>query len=401
MRILRAICRIILGLTLIMSGMLKLIDPVGTGLIVKEYLSFLHLGFLNGGAVALGIALSSIEFITGACIAIANRIRIFSWIALILMGGFTLLTLYLALFNPIADCGCFGEAIHLTNWQTFLKNIVLMLCALLVFFQRKNFTRLAPTALEWSFTALFTAIALWIGISSLNHLPVKDFTTLREGTDLVALSEEQMSYETTFIYSKDGEEAEFTIEDLPDSTWTFVDSRTVVKEGSERMAQIDLSLRDMDGEYDNELLMGPGRHFAAVVWDNAHMTPRKWERLEAFKQRVESAGERLILLSASENVPDEFYDDCYVVDRKTLMTLLRSNGGAVYVNEGTIAFKWSSKSLGDGAFDKIMSEDPDNTILNTILSSTSRFNLNIIGILLILALIRYFCRALRRKKKSE
>lgn len=398
MRLLMALCRTILGLTLIISGLLKLIDPVGTGLLVKEYLSFMHLGFLNGGAIAFGIALSSVEFVTGSCIIIGNRIRVFSIVSLILMGGFTLLTLYLAIFNPIADCGCFGEALHLTNWQTFFKNIVLLLCALLIFSQHRRYVLLAPVALEWCFTALLTAIALWVGISSFNHLPVKDFTALREGTDLLTLSEEQMRYETTFIYSKDGEEAEFSIEELPDSTWTFVDSRTVALEGSEKMAQIDLTLRDMEGEYDENLLVGSGRHFAAVVWDNAAMSEKKWRRIADFRQRLESAGESLILLSASENVPDEFYEECYVVDRKTLMTLLRSNGGAVYINNGVIIRKWSSKSLAGDSLDKVLNEDADNTVLSAILSANSRFNLYIIGILLILVLIWYFCRALKKKK---
>src|SRR5574344_58861 len=183
----RALCRIIFGLTFILSGFLKLVDPVGTGLIVEEYFTLFHLGFIDNLAVYCGMLLSSLEFIIGINTLLGLRMKITSIVGLIFIFGFTLVTIYLVIFNPINDCGCFGEAIHLTNMQSFLKNVVLLLCALLIFFQRKKYVPIVPAPAEWTFVGVFWAAGLLVSINALITLPHIDFTAYKVGTDLNAV----------------------------------------------------------------------------------------------------------------------------------------------------------------------------------------------------------------------
>ena len=200
MKLSKALCRLIFGLTFILSGFLKLTDPIGTGLIILEYLAVFHLGFLNAASIGIGIALSAIEFLIGISILLGLRMRFFTWLGLGFISFFTLLTLYLAIFNPITDCGCFGEAIHLTNWETFYKNLVLLTCALVLFFNRKSFIPIAHAAVEWVSVGLFLSVALLIAIPTYYNIPQIDFTAYKIGTDLDKLTRESHAeYETVFF----------------------------------------------------------------------------------------------------------------------------------------------------------------------------------------------------------
>ena len=184
MRFLRALCRVLFALTFIVSGALKLLDPVGTGLIVKEYLDFMHLDALVPAAIGLGIALATTEFLIGVCVLSGLRFRIVAWAALILTAFFTGLTLYLMIYNPISDCGCFGEAIHLTNRQTFFKNVVLLVLAILMFLGRKRATRVAPVWLEWTLVGIFAVVGISVAIRALGTIPQVDFTAYSVGNSV-------------------------------------------------------------------------------------------------------------------------------------------------------------------------------------------------------------------------
>ena len=284
MRFLRALCRILFALTFIVSGALKLLDPVGTGLIVKEYLGFMHLTALEPWAVGMGIALATTEFLIGICVLSGLRFRIVAWVALILTAFFTGLTLYLMLYNPISDCGCFGEAIHLTNKQTFIKNVILLVLAILMFLGRKRATRVAPDWLEWTLVGLFAAVGLSVAIRALTTIPQVDFTAYSVGNSLDELAQEnQARYETTFLYTKDGHTEEFTLDNLPDESWTYLDSKTVQVGGSTRMAQVDFTLDRMEGPL-----------LAVTVYNPSGLTPEKRERIDQFRKKALLQGQELV-----------------------------------------------------------------------------------------------------------
>ena len=338
MRFLRGLCRVLFALTFIFSGVLKLLDPVGTGLIVHEYLSFMHLDFLDSGAIVLGIALATLEFLIGICVLSGLRLRIVAWVALILTAFFTILTFYLMRFNPISDCGCFGEAIHLTNTQTFIKNVVLLVLAILIFLGRKRATRVAPAPLEWVFIALFALVGVG---SSLDELA----------------QENQARFETTFIYTKDGHTEEFTLDNLPDDSWTYLDSKTVQLGGSTRMAQVDFTLDQMEGPV-LAILIFLGRKRATRVAP----APLEWVFIALFA------------------------------------LVGRSNGGAVYFNDGTIVAKWANSELPKVDLPAVLQEDPDVLILKHRIREQLYVSILIAGVLVLLVLMRVLCKLLIKKR---
>lgn len=378
MRLLRGLCRVVFALTFIVSGVLKLLDPVGTGLIVKEYLGVLSMEALVPWSVGLGIALSVTEFVIGICVLSGLRIRIVAWGALAMMVFFTLLTAYLMLYDPISDCGCFGEAIHLTNTQTFLKNVVLLALAILIFLGRKRATRVAPAWLEWVFVGVFALLALAVSLQVLATIPQIDFTAYRVGNSLDELAQEgQARYETTFLYVKDGHTDEFTLDDLPDDSWTYLDSKTVQVSGSTKMAQVDFSLEQMEGPV-----------LAVTVYDPERMQEKNWARIEQFRKAALRQGQALTVYGPSE----EFV----MADRKSLMTLNRSNGGAVYFHDGLIVAKWSNLELPDVDIDEVLTEDPDVLVLRHRIREQLYISVLLAGALVLLVLMRVLCKSFIR-----
>ncbi len=375
MRFLLALFRILFALTFIVSGALKLVDPVGTGLIVKEYLDFMHLGALEPAAIGLGIALAVTEFTIGICILGGLRIRIISWITLIMVAGFTGLTLYLMLFNPISDCGCFGEAIHLTNTQTFLKNVVLLVLAILIFLGRKRATRIAPAWLEWTFVGIFAILATAVAIRALATIPQVDFTAYRVGSSLDELAQEnQARYETTFLYTKDGHTEEFTLDNLPDESWTYLDSKTVQVGGSTKMAQVDFTLEQMEGPV-----------LAVTIYNPETLDAAQQERIDQFKQAAALQGQEVVVYGPT--------GDYVTADRKSLMTLNRSNGGAVYFNDATIVAKWSNLELPEVDLAAVLEEDPDVLILQHRIREQLYVSILIAGALVLMAFMRIICKS--------
>ena len=375
MRFLRGLCRVLFALTFIFSGVLKLLDPVGTGLIVHEYLSFMHLDFLDSGAIVLGIALATLEFLIGICVLSGLRLRIVAWVALILTAFFTVLTFYLMRFNPISDCGCFGEAIHLTNTQTFLKNVVLLALAIFIFLGRKRATRVAPAWLEWTFVGIFAALALGVSVRALATIPQVDFTAYRVGNSLDELAQEnQARYETTFLYTKDGKVEEFTLDQLPDESWTYLDSKTVQVGGSTKMAQVDFKLEQMTGPL-----------LAVTVYSPEALDAKQLERINHFRSAALLQGHEVVLYGPS--------GDYVTADRKSLMTLNRSNGGAVYFNDGTIVAKWSNLELPEVDLAAVLDEDPDVLILRHRIREQLYVSILIAGALVLMAFMRIICKS--------
>ena len=389
MRFILGVFRIAFALTFILSGALKLLDPVGTGLIVKEYLGFMHLDALEPAANSLGIALAVTEFTVGICVLSGLRIRIVAWIALLMTAGFTLLTFYLMRYNPISDCGCFGEAIHLTNTQTFIKNVILLVLVIFIFLGRKRATRIAPPWLEWTFVGIFAVLALSVAIRALATIPQVDFTAYRVGNSLDELAQEnQARYETTFLYTKDGHTEEFTLDNLPDDSWTYLDSKTVQVGGSTKMAQVDFTLEQMEGPV-----------LAVTIYDPESLDAEDQQRINQFRNAA--------LLESQEVTVYGPTEDFVTADRKSLMTLNRSNGGAVYFNDATIVAKWSNLELPDIDLPTILDEDPDVLILRHRIREQLYVSILIVGALVLMTIMRVICKSFIRvpapetRKKTE
>jgi uncharacterized membrane protein YphA (DoxX/SURF4 family) len=341
---LRRFCAVVIGLVFLSSGLLKLLDPVGTGLIVSEYFKFFHLGFLQGTAKALGMVLSLVEAVTGAALISGVFRKTTAVVTSVLVVFFTIVTLILWIANPDMDCGCFGEAVHLSHGQTLLKNIVLLALAAVAFIPFQNF----GVPKKGKYVAFFLAVpslifALW---HNARHLPMIDFTEFAPGTELFASLDndyqEMDGKVPTFIYERDGQRGSFSLDNLPDSTWTFVAVDTLTRSGMYKSASKPvLSFRDAAGTYQDELAV-LGKVMVFSVYDPAKAD---WERIRSQAAEARSCGATpLILTVPGENAPQ----DVYYADFKPLITLNRANGGATYFNDGELISKWSPRDIPDG-----------------------------------------------------
>lgn len=266
---------------------------------------------------------------------------------------FTLLTLLLVIFNPEMDCGCFGEAIHLTHMQTFLKNIVL--CALICIYIFPTSELGEPKARKYVSFSVVTVAVLLFAAYSWTYIPLVDFTDFKPATMLHAGNDPDTSvediYEAVFVYEKDGFQKEFGLDELPDSTWTYVSTETVMKSSTDH-SEANLSFYDADGIYHDEMATD-GKVMIVSVYD-IDMSRGRWNRTAAFINRAEAAGFNTLLLVAStpeemqkkfyllqEDTADSLTPHLYFSDYKTLITMNRSNSGVTYFSGGFLIRKWS------------------------------------------------------------
>ncbi len=354
----RRFCAFLIGLVYFLSGVLKLMDPTGAMLVMKEYFAFLHLGFLDFSAMFFGFAFAFAETITGAALITGVFRKITAIAAFSLQGLFTLLTLVLLIFNPQMDCGCFGEAFHLTHLQSFIKNVVLSLLLVGAFVPFREFG--TPKVKKYYTFALVAASSVIFGIWSLINIPLVDYTPFKMGTILQSASEDVFDediYEAEFIYEKDGRQEVFTLGHLPDSTWTFVDSRTVLKEGFKDNVVV-LSFHDEDGNYEDSLA-ADGRVMVISIYDD--ISQRRLGKVSDFVQNAAKAGFHTLVLTTPQvydQVGSAVGTKVYESDYKTLISLNRSNGGVTCFSDGYLIRKWSVTKLPSAEdLDAIRSED--------------------------------------------
>lgn len=344
---LKRFCGFITGFVFFIGGILKLMDPVGAGLVMEEYLDFLHLGFLGFSAKVLGTAFALAETIIGTALITGVWRKTTGIAAMAFQAFFTLLTLALVIFNPEMDCGCFGEAIHLTHMQTFLKNIVLCILLCAYFFPSKMLGH--PMKRKYISFSIVTISVTAFMVYSWMYIPLIDFTDYKPAAALktsqdVSGSDGDM-YEAVFVYEKDGIEETFDLGHLPDSTWTFVRTETKAVEGYESGNFIDLSFYDKDGEY-QDWIAADGKVMVVSVY-NTDISLRKWKEIQDFITDAETTGFNVLLL-VSGNIPEGIdFENAYYADRKTLLAMNRSNGGVTYFSDGYLVRKWARKSAPD------------------------------------------------------
>ena len=349
---------IIAGIVFLLSGIVKLMDPVGAGLVMSEYYRFLHIDFMDFSAKFMGTFFALAETIIGAAIITGVRRRIVAYCALGLQTFFTILTLFLVIFNPEMDCGCFGEAIHLTHAQTFIKNLILLALILAYMLPVRHLGETKKRS--YISFALVSISVLAFTVYSWIYIPLIDFTAYKPGAELSAgakIDPNEM-FETVFTYEKDGEKETFTPKNLPDSTWTFISADTR-KKGDADKNIIELSFYRPDtGEY-MDTLATKGKVMVVSVYDT-DMRAGKWKDISKFMQRAEDTGfTALLLCSRAEGVPADLNNKVLISDYKTLISMNRSNGGVTYFNNGILIRKWARISAPEiGELKQTFSNDP-------------------------------------------
>ena len=353
--------RILMAITFIFSGFVKGMDPLGTQYKITDYLEALHIDWMFPAWSTLGMSvlLATCEFAIGIFLLFAIRRRLVSKIALAVMGVMTLVTLWIVIANPVKDCGCFGDAIILSNGETFAKNIVLLAIAILLWRKPFMMPRLISKSTQWiviNYTFLYSIImSLW----SLWYLPQFDFRPYHIGANIAKGMEipkgaKQPKFDTTFILEKNGERKEFTLDNYPDSTWTFLDSKTVQTEEGYVPPIHDFSIEDSQTGEDltQEVLQDPGYTFLLI---SPHLETADDSNFGNIDQIYEYANEhhyRFICLTASNDKAIKHWQDItgaeypfYATDETTLKTIIRSNPGLVLLKHGTVIRKWSHNDL--------------------------------------------------------
>lgn len=347
MRLIRAICRFIFGFTFILSGIFKALDPVGFSLKIDEYFGAFHLSFLDFLSDPIAVLFPVAEFVIGVAILKGLKIEIFSKIALAVIGFFTVLTFFISLFDPVKDCGCFGEIIEFTNWESFAKNVVLLLAALIIYFGRKKVGQIARSSVQWVYISLYALIIFSVSFYSYISIPLIDFGVYQEGTDLNEAQNElkEREYLTTFIYEKDGIKESFTLDDLPDSSWVYVDSKTELISGDEDATLADFAVETLAGDYvADELLSDEDPIFIVSYYEDEQISAQDSLEIVSYADSLKLKGAEFYVLLADKDFEAAklLPDNTLFADYKTIISFNRSNGGLTYLVNGVIVHKWAS-----------------------------------------------------------
>ena len=364
----RRFCAFVLGAVFLISGILKFMDPVGSEFIMKSYFNFMHIGFMDFSAKFFGVAFALTEAVLGAALMSGVWRKVVGIAVVALTTFFTLLTLVLLIFNPVMDCGCFGEAIHLTHLQTFVKNVILCALCCGAFIPMRELDR--PVKVKYVSFALTACSLVALLIYSLVALPLKDYTAFHPGAMLQAAADEQYKdfSEPEFIYEKDGVTQAFSLDALPDSSWNFVDSRI---RQDDFAAGTVLTLTDDAGEYCDSLAT---KGNVLIVSAYRKLSAGRIEGIESLVADARAAGLTPIVLVPSDDVlaaaseKHAALEDglVYYSDYKTLATLNRSNGGATWISDGQIVRKWSyTLRPSSEKLSAALAEDPTALALET------------------------------------
>ena len=353
------IARIIFGLVFLFSGFVKAVDPLGTAYKISDYLEAFSLTSLDFLAFPAALILIATEFAIGFNILLNVHLKATTWVAGIFMLVMTPITLYLAISNPISDCGCFGDAIVMTNWQTFYKNVVLcVILAIIALLQNQN----RPWLSNWgaSVVTLFPIlVSFGISIYCYNLLPILDFRPYKKGNNIIEgmqIPEDAPldKYETTFFYEKDGVEQAFTLDNYPaeDSTWTFVRQESKLIEQGFVPPIHDFSIITEDGDITDLVLEDAGYTLLVISHKVEKASTKNIKCVKSTIANAKKAGAKVIWLTSSYSDDVEEFKSEYGIndtfgatDDITLKTIVRSNPGLVLIKDATVIEKWHHNSL--------------------------------------------------------
>jgi uncharacterized membrane protein len=351
--------RVIMGAVFVFSGFVKAIDPLGSTYKFEDYfhsfggvfLSFVPLAF------TFSVLLSTFEFALGLALLVNVRKELTYTLSVLFMSFMTPLTLYIAIKNPVSDCGCFGDAWVITNWQTFFKNLIFITITIFLFVNRKRLsTPFKNPVVEWLLLGAFALSGIGISIHCFNHLPYIDFLPFKVGADIKKGMEipdgaPADKYETTFVYEKSGKQQEFTLENYPkgDPSWKFVDQKTkLVQKGYEPPIH-DFTIIDSDGnDLTQEVLNHDGDTYLLIMYDLSKTSEEGARKAELVYQKALEKDQHFYALTASSDDSIQSFIQrtevsfpFYKTDPTALKTVIRANPGLILINKGVVKAKWN------------------------------------------------------------
>ena len=361
-KIIVEISRVILGLVFVFSGFVKAVDPWGSAYKIIDYFEAFGFPELNLFATPLAFLQIAVEFGVGVGLLVGVYRRINSILALAIMLFMTPLTLYIAIANPVQDCGCFGDALVVSNWQTFYKNIFLLSAAIFVFLWYRLITPFFTKGTRFSATMWIYLFIIGVSCYCIYYLPILDFRPYKIGANIPEKMEfpegaEPDRYESVLIYSKDGKQKEFTIHNFPqgDDTWTFVDNKPrLIKKGYEPPIH-DFSITTTEGnDITDDVLSNPSYTFLLIAYKLNIARDANVDKVNDTYDFSQMKGYDFYAITSS--LPDEIQDwientgaeyPFCTMDEITLKTIVRSNPGLLLIKDGTIINKWPNTRLPD------------------------------------------------------
>ena len=344
------ICRLLVGALFIFSSFTKGVDPLGTKYKMLDYLSAYHMTWLNNLAMVLAVLMILAEFIVGFCLITKMLPRLAVLGATLLMLFFTFTTLFDALYNMVPDCGCFGTAIKMSNWQTFYKNLVIDTLLIPLIMNNKLLENKLGKGVQWLIAILFALAFLGFELYNYRHLPVVDFMDWKVGKQMSASSNEETKIYLTYKNKATGEKQEFLSPNYPwndsvwMSEWEFVQQRI---EGGTKF--LGFSALDEDDNDVTDLILDTENLLMFTSHDLAKVTEKEWAKVKEITEEAGSRGYYVVWVVANE--PEyveqlrEKYDflyEVYYADALEIKPIVRSNPGLIWLDNGLVKDKWSS-----------------------------------------------------------
>lgn len=359
------LCRIIVAVTFIFSGFVKAIDPIGTQYKLQDYLGAIGMaGILpNWTLLAVAVFLAAIEFCIGIFLLFAIQRRLISKLTVAFMAFMAMVTVWIVVADPVKDCGCFGDALHLTNTETLIKNIVLLVCSLAIMYRPLAMFRFVSKSNQWIVTNYTIVFILVSSGLSLYYLPIFDFRPYHIGVNIprgmeIPKGAKLPQFKTTFIMEKNGQRKEFTLDNYPDASWKFIDSKTVQTSEGYIPPIHDFSITDNKTGLDltNSVLSHKGYTFLLIAPHLETADDSNFGDIDRLYEYAQSYGIPFYCLTASTtkaikrwiDLTGAEYPFC-ITDEAVLKTIIRSNPGLLLLKDGTIINKWSHNNLPNEA----------------------------------------------------
>ena len=350
------VCRLLVGALFIFSSFTKGVDPLGTKYKMLDYLSVYGMTWLNDFALALAIGMILAEFLVGICLITKVLPRLAVLGATLLMLFFTFTTLFDALYDLVPDCGCFGTAIKMSNWQTFYKNLVIDAVLVPLIINNKQLKNRLGIPVQFLIGCFFAAAFIGFEIYNYRHLPVIDFMNWKVGKQMNAEPAKETRIYLIYRNKATGETKEYISPNYPwndsvwMSQWEFVDQRI---EGGANF--LGFSALDEDGNDVTEAILTTDNLLMFTSHDLTKVTEEEWEKAKAITEAAEQKGYTVVWTVANEpeyveqlRVKYDFLYEVYYADELEIKPIVRSNPGLIWLDNGLVKDKWSAVDFPQG-----------------------------------------------------
>lgn len=356
-RILDNIIRFIVGGLFIFSGLIKLNDPVGTEIKLEEYFGVFATDFgsffelLQPFALHIGMILIVLEIVLGVAVLINYKMKSTTWVLLLLILFFSFLTFYSAYFDKVTDCGCFGDAIKLTPWESFTKDLILLVLIAHLFFYRSRYEPILRSRSGNSIIIATTALSIYLGAFAIRHLPFIDFRPYKIGNNLPEqmIAEEQPIIE--YVFEKDGKEVKSLQYLSAKEGYKYISSSVLNEEAT--IAKItDYNVIDVEGN-DVTSQTFSGVKLFIIINDVEKSQLQYMPEITSLVDALEGKIETMILTSSGEEAFEKFRHEhqlaapFYFSDATVIKAMIRANPGIMLLNNGTVLGKWHNNDTPD------------------------------------------------------